>query len=245
MTNHAEFDEYAENYDAALDRGISLSGEDKVYFARRRMEWLRLCLQDLTERPLRAMDFGCGSGAATPLFFEILGVNYVLGVDTSAKSLDVARRQFGSERTEFQTPDQHRQSGMIDLVYCNGVFHHIPPTDRAIALGRIWDSLSPGGFFALWENNPLNPGTRIVMSRIPFDRDAITLTAREARQLLRAGGFKILRTDHLFIFPRALRLLRAIEPKFSSFPFGAQYQVLCQKPSLTGAENLPRKRESR
>lgn len=44
-------------------------------------------------------------------------------------------------------------------------------------------SLRPGGVFAFWEINPWNPGTRHVMSRIPFDRDAIMLTPPEARWL--------------------------------------------------------------
>lgn len=68
------------------------------------------------------------------------------------------------------------------------------------------------------------------MSRIPFDRDAITLAAPEARRLLRAAGFDILRTDFLFIFPRMLRWSRGIEPLISRLPLGAQYQVLCRKP---------------
>jgi len=226
-----QFDEYADNYDAALDRGISLSGEDKNYFARRRIDWLRYCLRGLTERPQRVMDYGCGSGSATPFLIEILGANFVLGVDTSAKSLVLARRQHGSDRVEFQPLDQYQPSGTMDLVYCNGVFHHIPPHERASAMVCICSSLLPGGIFALWENNPWNPGTRLVMSRIPFDRDAITMTVREARCLMHASGLEVLRTDFLFIFPRALKRLRGIEPLLSSFPFGAQYQILCRKPA--------------
>jgi len=68
------------------------------------------------------------------------------------------------------------------------------------------------------------------MSRIPFDRDAVTLTALEARRMLQAVNFEILRTDFLFIFPRMLRWFRGIETLFSRLPFGAQYQVLCRKP---------------
>jgi len=231
MSKPAEFDEYAEDYDAALDRGIALSGEDKDYFARRRMEWLRHRLDGLTDRPKRVMDFGCGSGTATPFFFDVLGASFVLGVDTSAKSLDVATHQYGSDRTKFQLLDRYQPSGTMDVVYSNGVFHHIPPGERATALGCIWNSLRPGGLFALWENNPLNPGTRLVMSRIPFDRNAVPLTAFAARRLLQAGRFDVLRTDHLFIFPRALNVLRGVEPSLSSFPIGAQYQILSRKPA--------------
>jgi hypothetical protein len=90
----------------------------------------------------------------------------------------------------------------------------------------------PGGLFAFWENNPWNPGTRYVMSRIPFDRDAVTLIPPEARQLLQKAGFEILRTDFLFIFPGVLKWLRWIEPSISHLPFGAQYQVLARKPKF-------------
>ena len=99
------------------------------------------------------------------------------------------------------------------------------------AIDYVLRSLRPGGLFAFWENNPWNPGTRYVMSRIPFDRDAITLSSPEARHLLRLGGFEILRTDFLFIFPRILDWCRWVEPLCSRLPLGAQYQVLCRKPS--------------
>jgi len=67
------------------------------------------------------------------------------------------------------------------------------------------------------------------MSRCPFDEDAIPLRASESRQLLTASGFKVLRTDYLFIFPRFLRYFRGIENKLTRLPIGAQYQVLCVK----------------
>ncbi len=115
------------------------------------------------------------------------------------------------------------------MVYCNGVFHHIPPAQRAQTVNYIWHSLRPGGLFALWENNPWNPGTRYVMSKIPFDHDAITLVPPEARDLLRQGGFEIIRTDFLFLFPKPLKSLRWIEPWLRAMPLGGQYQVLCRK----------------
>ncbi len=87
------------------------------------------------------------------------------------------------------------------------------------------------GCLRFFENNPLNPGTRYVMSRIPFDRDAITLTPWNARALLRSAGFDILGTDYLFYFPKVLSALRKVEPLLAKLPFGAQYLVLCRKSS--------------
>jgi hypothetical protein len=75
----------------------------------------------------------------------------------------------------------------------------------------------------------MNPGTRYVMSRCVFDKDAITLTPRQSRQLLKSAGFEILRTDFAFIFPRLLKFLRPLEKLLVKLPLGAQYQVLAQK----------------
>ena len=140
------------------------------------------------------------------------------------------KEKYGSERARFLLFNQYEPSERIDLAYCNGVFHHIPPSRRVNVVNYIFRLLRPGGLFALWENNPWNPGTRYVMSRIPFDRDAITLTAPETRRLLRAGRFEILRTDFLFIFPRILSWFRCVEPLVAQIPLGAQYQILCRKP---------------
>jgi SAM-dependent methyltransferase len=225
------FDFYADGYDVALARGISVSGEKKDYFAQRRIEWLRDCLKLVSAPVTTLMDFGCGTGSSARLFVDILGVEYFVGTDQSPKSLEVARREHGSERAQFFLFDEYQPRGQFDLVFCNGVFHHIPPVERAAAVDYILRSLRPGGYFAFWENNPWNPGTRYVMSRIAFDREAITLSPPEARQLLGVGGFEILRIDYLFIFPRILHWCRWIESFCSRLPLGAQYQVLCRKPS--------------
>jgi SAM-dependent methyltransferase len=234
---HYEFDGYAEAYDSALARGLSVSGEDKTYFARGRIAWLVDCLRRLQVQPKAVMNFGCGTGTTTPFFLDLMSVESVLGLDTSAKSLDVAKRTYGSKCTQFVLLSQYQPSEQIDLAFCNGVFHHIPLNERPAAVNFVHRSMRPGGLFALWGNNPWNPGTRYVMSRVPFDRDAITLTPPEARRLVQAGGFEILRTDFLFIFLRVLRWFRGLESLVSRLPLGAQYQVLCRKPHAKAESN--------
>src|SRR5262249_40880822 len=94
----------------------------------------------------------------------------------------------------------------------------------------IYRSLRSGGLFSLWDDNPWNPAARYVMRRIPFDRNAVMMSAIEGRRMLQRQGFRVLRVDFLFIFPRILRFLRCVEPLISRLPFGAQYQVLARKP---------------
>lgn len=225
-TQPVDFDAFANEYDAALDRGISLSGEDKDFFARGRVEWLAQCIAGA--RPARVLDYGCGTGSTSPLLQRILGASSVVGVDTSKSEIALAKRTAGSQLS-FATIDDFRPQQDVDVAYCNGVFHHIPLNQRAGAIEYIRDSLRPGGLFSFWENNPWNPGTRLVMSRIPFDRDAILVSAREARRLARVAGFEVLSTHFLFVFPKILSALRALEASLTSLPLGAQYQVLCRK----------------
>ena len=229
-SNPSEFDQYAADYDGALAQGLSVSGEDKEFFARGRIAWLAKILRQKNLAPKTALDFGCGTGQAAPLLKEILGAEKILGVDVSEGLLGVAQREHGGAGIEFRALKSHAPAGEFELAFCNGVFHHIPPAERAGAVNHVLRSLQPGGIFALWENNPWNPGTRYVMSKIPFDRDAIMLSPPGAQKLLRENGFEILRTDFQFFFPRPLSWFRGLEPLLAKIPLGAQYQVLARKP---------------
>jgi SAM-dependent methyltransferase len=236
MSLRTPFDAWSSNYDAALERGLSLSGEGKTFFAQGRMRWLRRRLGELGCRPRRALDFGCGVGTSTPLLLSIEGVQAATGVDVSAGSIEAARSRLRAEghslagTIRFGTVQEVLPDGEYDLAFCNGAFHHIAPGERIGAVKYVWDALGPGGVFALCENNPWNPGTRLVMSRIPFDKDAVMLRAGEARRLLERVGFEVLHTDFLFFFPRVLALLRRLEPALCGVPLGAQYMCVARKP---------------
>ncbi len=224
-----KFDAYAENYDAALAQGLAVSGESREFFARERLLYLRAQLRARGHSARRVLDFGCGTGSATPYFFEILGIESLVGVDVSGASLQTARREFAAYPARFLTPDQLDESE-FDLAFCNGVFHHIVPAERPQSVRFVARALKAGGLFSLWENNPWNPGTRYVMGRCPFDDDAQTLAPPTARRLLRRGGLRIVSNDTLFYFPRALQRLRPLEAKLHKLPLGAQYQVLARRP---------------
>ncbi len=224
----APFDR-ADEYDDLLARGVRLSGEAKPFFIDGRLADLRAQLP-LTCAPDRILDFGCGTGETTAALSRLFPSSVVVGVDTAERALEAARTTHGSSRVTFHTLESHRASDRFDVCYVNGVFHHIAPAERLAAAAWIWNALEPGGVLALFENNPWNPGTRMVMKRIPFDRDARTLSVIETRRLLRTAGFRSCGGGRfLFYFPHALRALRVIEPWLVRVPFGAQYWVMAVK----------------
>jgi SAM-dependent methyltransferase len=225
------FDEYADRYEKELERGKWLTGETREFYARERVDWVRRRLDQAGIVPTRVLDFGCGVGYATPELLGRLDARELVGVDVSERSLAIARAHYGSDRARFLTADAALDTGAFDLAFTNGVFHHIPPAERLDAVRTVLRSLRPGGAFAFWENNPWNPGMRISMSRVSFDKDAITITPPEAARLLREGGFQVVETTFRFIFPRLLAWLRALEPPLAALPIGAQYLVWCRKPS--------------
>ncbi len=194
------------------------------------MRFLSKRLGKLGFTPRSVLDFGCGTGTSVPLLHKLPGVEHVLGIDISPQSIEQAKVQYQHAQRTFCTLTEFTPSGNLDLAFCNGVFHHIPLDQRASAVKMVYDALRHGGLFAYWENNPWNPATRYVMSRIPFDQDAITLTPPESRKLLKDGHFEVLSTHYLFIFPKVLSWFRPLEQIIASWPAGTQYQVLCRKP---------------
>jgi SAM-dependent methyltransferase len=225
----SEFDKSARDYEAFFRPWLRIVGSSREYFARARLQWLSDRLGEQAIAPERVMDFGCGTGMSLPLLADIFQAKQLLGLDTSEESLAVARESVGNRPVELTTPAKYIPRQDLDLVFCNGVFHHIPVTERAAAVDYVYRCLRPGGMFALWENNAWNPVQSFAMKHSAIDRNAIPLSAPESRRLLAAGGFRVIRTDYLFVFPGYLSWLRPLEKWLIKMPLGAQYEVLACK----------------
>ena len=228
--SQAEFDNYANTYEADLAKSLAATGEDRDFYAQGRIDWTAKCVARLRPAVQAILDYGCGDGRNAPMLASTFHAERVLGVDVAGASIEIARQTNHGAGIDFQRIDEWVPDGTMDVAYCNGVFHHIAPNERHECLLAIRSALRPGGLFALWENNPWNPGTRYVMSQCAFDENAITISPPEARRLLAKADFEILRVDSLFYFPSQLHFLRFAERWLHSLPFGGQYLTLCRKP---------------
>lgn len=224
------FDSHASDYETQCAQGLSVSGESKDFFARGRIAYLRaLWSRRGLGEPERVVDFGCGVGDVTPLLAEAFPRADVLGLDPSSGCVERARSAFAGPRIGFATLAEAPADFSAQLVHLNGVIHHVTPGAREAVFASLASLVQGGGLVAVFDNNPLNPGTRLVMSRIPFDRDASPVTSWRVAAHLRAAGLAPLETAYLFYFPRALRALRFVEPLLTRLPLGAQYGVFAQK----------------
>src|SRR5271154_6571104 len=137
----SEFDAFAGNYDAALHRGISLSGENKDFFIEGRVNWLHSQLSRMGCLPPSPciLDYGCGIGSAFAQLRQTFNASRIVGADVSAAELEIARKNHPWATAYL--PDALPADLNADIVYCNGTFHHIPPPQRAPALQVIFNCL--------------------------------------------------------------------------------------------------------
>jgi len=232
------FDDFANDYDSALNQGLRFTGECKEYFSAKRILLLANHLEKLQASPKSILDFGCGTGSSTPFFLKHFNSAEISGIDPSEKSLEIAHKAHGTETgPTYITTDAFTPRSQFDLAYCNGVFHHIPACEQLLSAKLVFDSLKPGAHFSFWENNPWNPMTRFIMKRVPFDHDARLIWPNKARRLLRLAGFRIIATNFAFVFPSGLKMLRFLEYPLCKLPLGGQYHVLCSRPRDNDACN--------
>ena len=229
--NSAEFDEFARDYESLFKPWLKIAGGSREFFARERLRFLSSLLHERKVTPKRVIDFGCGTGMSLPLLNDILGAEEVIGLDTSEASLGVAREGMRNRSVQLATPREYAPQGDVDLVFCNGVFHHIPVVERLEVMEYVYRCLRPRGLFAFWENNPWNPVQLLAMKLAKLDKNAIPLSSTEACRLLESAKFQVIQTDYLFFFPAWLKAAHPVEQRLTKAPLGAQYQVLSMKTS--------------
>lgn len=76
------------------------------------------------------------------------------------------------------------------------------------------------------EHNPLNPLTRLAVTRCEFDRDAVLLRSGQTRRPLDDAGLRHIDRRYFALLPWATPFVRRIEHGLRNLPLGAQY-VAC------------------
>jgi SAM-dependent methyltransferase len=217
----AEFDRYADDYEALVDDAISFSGMDGDYFVEKKAD---LALRDEAGSGASSsvLDFGCGTGSLSGHLVD--RVAHLSGADVSGEAVAQARRHVaGADFRDFDGVELPFDDDQFDLAIASCVFHHVDPgswVDTAAEVNRV---LRPGGRLKIFEHNPYNPVTRLAVNRCEFDRDAVLLTARRTKSVLERAGFVDVDHRYIFFVPIRHRAARAADRPLGSVPIGAQY----------------------
>jgi ubiquinone/menaquinone biosynthesis C-methylase UbiE len=154
----------------------------------------------------------------------------VTGVDVSPRMIETARmnnptvRYLLSKDDELPLADEE-----FDMAFAICVFHHIGRQQRAEFTREVMRVVRRGGLMAILEHNPLNPLTRLVVSRCDFDEGVELLGLREVRRLISAASATPVESRYILFLPWQGEALRRIEDSLGWLPLGAQYVVAGQR----------------
>jgi SAM-dependent methyltransferase len=216
-----------EDYDAMLRKGIGLTGNSRQFFIEGRLNFLLSQLQNPSSVQ-RILDFGCGTGETTIALAEKFPKAEVWGSDVSESAIEWAKKKHQHPRVYYFT-DAELDHEIFDLIYLNGVLHHIPLDLRQGTVDRLFALCAPMGSVWLFENNPLNPGTQWAMYANPFDQGVVKVWPTQGRYFIEKAGFEIKKTRYLFYFPQWLAFLRPLESILFRVPFGGQYCIIANR----------------
>jgi SAM-dependent methyltransferase len=223
---HTDYGRYRDRYRDELDRAVSFSGASHDFFTRAKTDELvrlaRLHLGDPTR--LEALDVGCGIGLTDR---HLAGrFRTLTGTDISPGVLETAARENPSvqyklaERGWLPFDDD-----AFHLAFAVCVVQVVAPKERPQFVAELARVTRPGGLIVVFEHNPFNPLTRLVVRRCEFGEDARMLGMAEAERLVHENGLTLVDRGFLLLFPSRRKRVLAVERALRRLPLGAQYYV--------------------
>jgi SAM-dependent methyltransferase len=222
-----KFDAYGQSYNETVNRAVEFSRMKVDFFTRVKVDYFGELLDSLAPPMVGAdvVDVGCGVANSHPLLAERVG--RLVGVDVSKAC--IAKAAADNPKNEYKLYDGHNlpyPDAAFDAASAVCVFHHVPIIERLRLASDIRRVLRPGGLFAVFEHNSLNPLTRYVVNNCEFDKDAILLRRQETEILLKDAGFQRIYSRFILTVPAKGSLLRKIDKLFAHLPVGAQYYTV-------------------
>lgn len=231
--DEAEFDKFADQYNATHAKNISIFGEKPEYFAEYKVKDILSAYEEYHNAATTPsiLDFGSGIGTSVPFVRRHIPGARLRCLDISQKSLGIGRRRYADVADFVRFDGRHIpfSNESFDLVFGACVFHHIDEAEHVGILREFLRILVPGGLAIIYEHNPYNPLTYHAVKTCPFDENACLISARQIRTRFVRAGFSDSVIRYRVFFPASLRLLRPLERWLVHLPVGAQYYVAAQK----------------
>lgn len=108
----------------------------------------------LGQVPKAWLDVGCGTGKLAEHVLKSFDIERFVFCDSSKEMLDIARKRFSAENTEFLLADVRELAfrNEFDIVTAVQVNHYFKGEERAVVLRKCFDALKSGGIYICFEN---------------------------------------------------------------------------------------------
>jgi SAM-dependent methyltransferase len=220
------FDAYVETYQKEIQRSIGFIRQDVDFFIELKAGIIKkLALKNFRNpAEIKILDIGSGVGLTdshlSGFFRNLHGVDVEEGVVQKAKERNpsVCYQLYNGLNLPFG-------DNFFDMVFTINVMHHVKPSGWSSFLNEARRVLKPGGKIAVFEHNPINPLTRLAVSRCEFDRDAALLRKGLLKNLFMKSMFVLDENAYIVFFPFRNKIFRSAELFLRWLPLGAQYYI--------------------
>jgi SAM-dependent methyltransferase len=228
----ASFDAHASTYEDAVQSSIAFAGRELEFFTSRKVDVL---VDVVTRRlgppsDLSILDVGCGTGVTDMLLSSRVGSLY--GIDPASEAVSAAgRRGLGARYCAADALQLPFAPASFDVAVAVCVFHHVAPHQRPSVMAELHRVVRPGGLVVVFEHNPLNPATRVAVSRCEFDIGVKLLRQGETRRLFETAGFDVIEARGIIYTTSQAAWAVRLDRAMGGIPLGAQYYAVGRRPA--------------
>jgi ubiquinone/menaquinone biosynthesis C-methylase UbiE len=224
-----------EEYKQQLEESISFVGRGVDFFTQAKANrLLRLAQNRFGDiSGLKVLDVGCGVGLTDKLLVDRIGALHGVdinpaAVESSSEANPTAHYQF-YDGSALPFPES-----TFDLVFAINVLHHVAPSTWDPFVKEMRRVTKRQGLVVVFEHNPLNPLTRLAVSRCQFDENVRLVAHQRAKNLFTRAGLTFVDGGYIIFFPIKSELVSWIESRLGWLPLGAQHYLVGMKEEPSG-----------
>ena len=166
-----DFDKFAHDYKAILDKSLELGGEKGEYFSKYKADFVsRRVGKDFSGKIL---DYGCGIGLLSEDLLQHMPHATVDGMDVSTASIEHVPSHL--KKQGLFTCDINSLRQDYDVIVIANVLHHVEMLQRRSVIAKLKGLIKKKGKIIIFEHNPINPLTCKIVRESPLDRGVVLL----------------------------------------------------------------------
>ena len=223
----SDFDDHASGYRDEVSESVSFTGREVDFYAERKAQTLLRVVGRIAGEPASQtfLDVGCGVGVTDGFLADRVGDLH--GVDVAGEAVgQAAAANPGVSYVPYDGRRLPYEDGRFDVAFAICVLHHVDPVDRLdfhLELGRV---VRPGGLVVVFEHNPLNPLTRVAVSRCEFDEGVVLAGRRALIDVARRAALEPVEHRYLLFHPIGGVVGDVTDRLLGRVPVGAQHYLV-------------------